>query len=97
MTGTRHERPSLQHLGFVADVGSQGFHGHLGPVLVEKPQADAEGDDHHDDDGVGAAAGQRRYQGGGEQHDQDGVADLTEQHRAGPHPMGGECVRSELA
>ena len=86
-----------QHLGLVADVASQSFHGHLGPVLVEEPQADAEGDDHHDDDGVGATAGQRRHQGRGEQHDQDRVADLTEQHHAGTHPMGGECVRPELA
>ena len=82
-----------QHLGFVADLASQGFHGHLGPVLVEEPQADAEGDDHHDDHGVGATAGQRRHQGRAEQHHQDRVADLTEQHRA-RHAPDGWRVRS---
>ena len=96
-TGTRHGRPVADDLGVVADLGPERGHRHLGPVLVDEAQADAQRHDHGDDHRVGAAAGQSGHQRRPQQEDQDRVPDLAQQHRAGPHLVGGQDVVTEPA
>ena len=69
-------------------------HRHLGPVLVEEPERDAEEDDDGDDDGVGWITGDARHPGAyKEQHDER-VSDLTHQHVYGPDTVRPDDVRS---
>ena len=97
----RHRDPARppvpSDLGLLSDLGAEGRHRHLRPVLVEETQTDAEGDDHGDDHRVGAAPGQPRHQRRPEQKDQDRVSDLAEEDGGGAHLMRPSDVRPELS
>ncbi len=84
VTSTSTGWPSRPHQGPAPDLVVQGGHRHLGPVLVEEPEGDAEADDHRDDHSVGGVAGQSRDPGAQEQQQDEGVADLTHQDGGGP-------------
>jgi hypothetical protein len=88
--------PVPADLGFLPDLGAEGSHRDLGPVLVEEAQADAEGDDHRDDQRVRTAPGQPRDKRRAEQENQDRVPDLAEHHGRHAHPVRAEHIGPEL-
>jgi hypothetical protein len=53
----------------------------LGAVLVDEPEADAQGDDRQDDDGVGALAYSQRRERGSPKQDEQWIPELPPKDR----------------
>jgi len=81
----------------MVDLGPERGHRRLGAVLVDEAEPHAQRHDDGDDHRVGATAGQSGHQRRPQQQDEDRVPDLAQQHRPGPHLMGGQDVVAEPA
>ena len=78
----------------VADARMQGRGGAFGAVLVDESEADADQEDHPDDERLGAVAEEERDRRGGGQQRQDRIVELTAQHRPHADPMGAKRIRA---
>ena len=68
----------------------------FGAELVEEPQADRERDDHRDDDGVGSLPDERGDGCGGQQQEEQGIAELSHEDAPRHDPVAAERVGAML-
>ena len=83
------------NLCLLSDLSPKRSHGYFRPVFVEEPEADAEEDDHGDDDRIGASAGEPRHERRPEQKEQDRVPNLAKEDRRRTHTMNGQRIRAK--
>ena len=83
------------HQGLVADVGVQRGDRDLGAVLVDKAQPDAQDHDRGDDPAIDAVTRGRGHGRGGEQQEEQRVAELPGEDTPHRHPSLGQDVAPE--
>ena len=90
-----HRSSISPNFRFVPYLRAQSLHRSFGPIFVEESQANAQSNDHRDDDGVRSASGQSRNQCGDEQKHENGIAHLAPQNGAGTNLVSPESVRPD--